>query len=245
MNTEKKPFTDVRVRQAINYAINKKSIVKSIYAGLGVVAKEPIPDTMLGYNNDIKGYPYNPSKAKELLKEAGYPNGFETTIWAMPLPRPYMPNARRVAEVIQANLKSVGINAKIVTYDWATYLVKTKNGEHDMALFGWTGDNGDTDNFLYTLLSKQAAEKPAQNIAFWKNDNFNKLVSEAKIITDSSKRAKLYKEAIAIFNDQAPWVPIAHSIVAVPMLNEVQNFKIDPTGRREFNKVWLKKNLKK
>ncbi|MDX1809636.1 MAG: ABC transporter substrate-binding protein [Sulfurospirillaceae bacterium] len=241
MNVDKKPFNDVRVRKAVNYAINKAAIVKAIYAGLGKVAKNPIPPTMWSYNNKIKDYTYDPAKAKELLKEAGLPNGFETTLWAMPVPRPYNPNGRKVAEAMQSDLAKVGIKVKIVSYDWGTYLQKTKMGEHDMALLGWTGDNGDPDNFLFTLLSKAAANKPASNIAFWKNDKFDKLVTEAKETANIAKRTELYKEAQVVFHDQAPWVTLANSIVVEPMSKKVHGFKLDPVGKRRFNTVWLSK----
>ena len=241
MNTQKKPFTDVRVRRAINYAINRPAIVKAIYAGLGKVAKNPIPPTMWSYNDNVKDYSYDPAKAKELLKEAGYPNGFKTNIWAMPVPRPYNPNGRKVAEAMQSDLAKVGIQAKIVSYDWGTYLQKTKMGEHDMCLLGWTGDNGDPDNFLFTLLSKAAANKPASNVAFWKNDKFNSLVEKAKITTSIKERTKLYEEAQVVFKKQAPWVTIANSIVVEPMLKKVHGFKLDPVGKRRFVKVWLSK----
>jgi ABC-type transport system substrate-binding protein len=241
MNTEKKPFDDLRVRKAINYAINKKAIVKAIYAGLGKVAKNPIPPTMWSYNNNIKDYEYNPKKAKELLKEAGLENGFETDLWAMPVPRPYNPNGRKVAEAMQADLAKVGIKVKIVSYDWSTYLNKTKMGEHQMCLMGWTGDNGDPDNFLFTLLSEAAAVKPAQNFAFWKNDKFNSLVEKAKVTTDIAQRTALYKKAQVVFHDDIPWVTIANSIVVEPMLQKVHGFKLDPVGKRRFQQVWLSK----
>jgi ABC-type transport system substrate-binding protein len=241
MNTEKKPFDDVRVRQAINYAIDREGIVKAIYAGLGKVAKNPIPPTMWSYNEDVVDYPYNPEKAKALLKEAGLENGFETDLWAMPVPRPYNPNGRKVAEAMQADLAKVGITAKIVSYDWGTYLEKTKMGEHQMCLLGWTGDNGDPDNFLFTLLSKSAAVKPAQNFAMWKDDAFNALVEEAKITTDVAKRTELYKKAQVVFKEQAPWVTIANSIVVAPMAKEVNGFKLDPVGKRRFAEVWFSK----
>jgi ABC-type transport system substrate-binding protein len=241
-NNEKKPFDNVLVRRAIRHAINTEGIVKSVYEGLGKVAVNPIPPTMWSYNDALKGYEYNPEKAKALLKEAGYENGFETNIWAMPVARPYIPNGRKVAEAIQADLAKVGIKAKIVSYDWGTYLKRSSMGEHDMVLIGWTGDNGDPDNFLNVLLSAHAAEeKPAQNRSFWRNAEFTKLVDEAKVITDVAKRTELYKKAQLIFEEDAPVHPIAHSIVVEPMLKKVHGFKLDPVGKRRFKEVWIEK----
>ena len=241
-NQEKELFKDKKVRQALSHAINTEAIVKSVYEGLGKVATNPIPPTMWSYNTALKGYEYNPEKAKKMLAEAGYPNGFETNIWAMPVARPYNPNGRKVAEAMQADLAKVGVKAKIVSYDWGTYLKKSSMGEHDMLLLGWTGDNGDPDNFLNVLLSSHAAAtKPAQNRAFWKNAEFTKLIDDAKIITDRAERTRLYEKAQLIFEEEAPWKPIAHSIVVVPMLERVHGFKIDPVGKRRFHKVWLTK----
>jgi len=241
-NNERKPFDNVLVRRAIRHAINTEGIVKSVYEGLGKVAVNPIPPTMWSYNRDLKGYAYNPEKAKALLKEAGLENGFETNIWAMPVARPYNPNGRKVAEAMQADLAKVGIKAKIISYDWGTYLKKSSMGEHDMVLIGWTGDNGDPDNFLNVLLSAHAAEtKPAQNRAFWKNDEFTALVDEAKVTTDVAKRTELYRKAQLVFEKEAPVHPIAHSIVVEPMLKKVNGFKLDPVGKRRFKEVWLAK----
>lgn len=235
-----KPFRDVRVRRAINYAINKEAIVKAIYAGFGRPAYTPIPPTMWSYNPNVKKFKYNPEKAKELLKEAGYPKlSFE--LWAMPVARPYMPNARKVAEAMQADLAKVGVTAKIVSYDWGTYLDKGRHYLDDSCLLGWTGDNGDPDNFLNVLLTSNAAKIPASNRAGWKNKDFDALIAKAKVTTDVKERTKLYMKAQEIFADQVPWVTIANSLVVEPIRKSVMNFKLDPMGKRRFNKVWINK----
>ncbi|MCF6172766.1 MAG: ABC transporter substrate-binding protein [Campylobacteraceae bacterium] len=241
LNESKVPaFRDVRVRRAINYAINKEAIVKAIYAGFGRPAYAPIPPTMWSYNPNITKYKYNPAKAKELLKEAGYPKlSFE--LWAMPVARPYMPNARKVAEAMQADLAKVGVTTKIVSYDWGTYLDKGRHLLDDSTLLGWTGDNGDPDNFLNVLLTSNAAKIPAQNRAAWKNPKFDALIAKAKTTTDVKERTKLYMEAQEIFAKQVPWVTVANSLVVEPLRKNVMNFKLDPMGKRRFNKVWFDK----
>ncbi len=242
LNMAKVPaFKDVRVRRAINYAINKKAIVDAIYAGFGKVADSPIPPTMWSYNKNIKHYEYNPEKAKKLLAEAGYSN-LEFELWAMPVVRPYMPNARKVAEAMQADLAKVGVKTKIVSYDWATYLDKGRKLEPNGGyLLGWTGDNGDPDNFLDVLLSAHAATIPVSNRAAWKNKEFSDLVAKAKTTTDIAERTKLYMKAQEIFADQAPWVTIANSIVVEAVRSNVMDFKLSPMGKRVFNKVWIDK----
>lgn len=117
-NTEKKPFDNVLVRQALNYATDKKAIVNAVFMGSGTVAKSPIPPNMLGFNKDLKDYGYDPEKAKALLKQAGLEKGAEVTLWSMPVQRPYNPNSRRIAEMIQADWAKVGVKAKIVSYEW-------------------------------------------------------------------------------------------------------------------------------
>jgi len=241
LNTEKAPYDNVKVRQAMNYAIDRNEIVAGVYGKAGKPAKNPIPPTMWSYNDDIEAYDYNPEKAKALLAEAGFPDGFKTEIWAMPVARPYNPNGKKVAEIMQAQLAKVGIEVDIISYEWGTYLDKTDQGEHQAAMLGWTGDNGDPDNFLWVLLSKMAAEKPAGNIAFWKNDEFTDLCAQAKEEMDQAKRTELYMQAQVIFHEQAPWVPIANSVVSEPMKDSVQDFVLYPTGKRVFAKVWLKK----
>ena len=166
MNMEKPPFDNLKVRLAINHAINKTEIVERFYQGLAVPAKNPIPPSLWSHDDSIEDHAYDPELAKQLLAEAGYPDGFETTLWALPVPRPYIPDGMALAVAIQSDLQNVGINTNIVTDGWATYLTKTANGEHDIAMLGWIADVADPDNFFYSLLSIPSAEKPAYNISF-------------------------------------------------------------------------------
>lgn len=237
-NTEKEPFTDKRVRQALNMAINKPSIIEAVFLGTGQVAKNPIPPIMWSYNDAVEDYPYDPQAAKALLAEAGYKDGFKTDIWAMPVQRPYNPNARRMAEMIQSDWKAVGVDANVVSFEWGEYLKRSVQGEHQSILLGWTGDNGDPDNFLYTLLSCDAA-KDGVNRARWCHEPFDKLVLEAKIVSDEDKRSELYEQAQVVFKEEAPWVTVAHSTTNKAMRTGVQGFVIDPFGGHYFDTVEL------
>ncbi|RDL44160.1 ABC transporter substrate-binding protein [Marinomonas piezotolerans] len=238
-NTEKAPFTDTKVRQALNLATNKNAIIDAVFQGAGKVAKNPIPPTMWSYNDNVKDYAYDPVKAKALLKEAGYEDGFKTNIWAMPVQRPYNPNARRMAEIIQEDWKKVGVDAEIVSYEWGEYLNRSKKGEHDTVLLGWTGDNGDPDNFLYVLLGCDAVG--GSNRAQWCNEEFNNLLLEAKETSDKAERTKYYEEAQQVFKREAPWITVAHSVVYEPIREEVKGYKIDPLGGHYFYNVSLEK----
>lgn len=239
MNVEHKPFDDVRVRRAVNLAINRDAILKAVYQGAGRKAKNPIPPTIWSYNDAVKDYPYDPAAAKALLVAAGLPNGFKAKLWAMPVQRPYNPNAKLMAEMMQADLKKVGIDVEIVSYEWGEYLKRSKAGEHDMVLLGWTGDNGDPDNFLNQLLSCGAA-KDGGNRSRWCYKAFDDDVTQAKQTSDIKKRTALYKDAQVQFKDQAPWVTIAHSVVYEPIRKNVVNYKVDPFGLHVFNDVDLK-----
>ena len=155
-NTQKPPFDNVLIRRAINHAINKEELNTAFYGGMGIPAVSPLPPSVWGHNPNVPKYEYDPEKAKELLAQAGYgpDNPLKTELWAMPVPRPYMPQPERIGVAIQNYLREVGIEAEIVTYEWGTDLEKTGMGEHTMALLGWTGDNGDPDNFLYVLWTR-------------------------------------------------------------------------------------------
>jgi len=142
---------------------------------------------------------------------------------------------------MQADLAKVGIKAKIVSYDWVKKKKKTKQGEHQMCLLGWTGDNADPDNFLNVLLSEAAAKIPAQNFAFWKNKEFNDLINKAKVVADVKQRTALYEKAQEVFAADAPWVTIANSVVVAPVLAKVNGLQLDPIGKRRFKEVWLTK----
>jgi dipeptide transport system substrate-binding protein len=204
--------------------------------GSATVAKNPIPPTIWSYNDAIKDYEYSPEKAREYLKKAGMPNGFESEIWTLPVSRPYNPNGKKMGELMQADLAKVGIKIKLQTFDWPTYLKRSKSGDHQMIQFGWTGDNGDPDNFLNTLLGCGAIEA-GSNYSHWCDKMFNKLVTDAKATPDVAKRTQLYKSAQQIFKDQAPWVTLAHSTTYRAMSKNIKGYKIDPLGQDIFTKV--------
>jgi len=237
-NVTHKPFEQLDVRRAINMAIDKKSLVQAVYQGAGEVAVNPIPPTMWSYDKSVKDYAYNPAEAKKLLAKAGFPNGFETKLWALPVQRPYNPNGQQAAEIIQSDLAKVGIKATIVKYEWAEYLKRAKAGESDIGMFGWTGDNGDPDNFLATLLS--CAAVGGSNYAQWCNKDYDALINKAKQTPNQAERTKLYEKAQQMVKSEAPWMPMAHSLVYQPMSKRVEGFKMSPLGSVNFYAVSIK-----
>ncbi len=237
LTTTREPFDDPKVRQAMNHAIDRQAIVDAFFEGRGEVAKNPLPPVISGYNDAIEGYDYDPEKAKALLEEAGLGDGFEMELWAMPVPRPYMPDGQKVAEAIQSDLAEVGITAEIVSYEWATYLEKAANGEADAFLLGWTGDNGDADNFLYVLLDQDNIG--SNNYTYYENQELHDILIEAQTEVDEEVRNELYAEAQEIIHKDAPWVPLAHSTPLLAGGENVVNFQPHPTGSDKLAEVDL------
>jgi dipeptide transport system substrate-binding protein len=237
-NTKMAPFDNPKVRKALNMAINKQAILDAVFQGAGKVAKNPIPPTIWSYNNAVVDDPYDPEAAKKILAEEGVTD-LTMNIWAMPVQRPYNPNARRMAELLQADFAAVGVKAEIVSYEWGEYLKRSKEENRDGAvLLGWTGDNGDPDNFLAVLLGCDGVG--GANRAQWCYQPFEDKIQKAKIVSDHAERTKLYEDAQLIFKEQAPWATIAHSVVFQPVRKEVVDFRIDPFGGNVFYGVDLK-----
>lgn len=234
-NTEKKPFDNVLVRQALNYATDKQAIVNAVFMGSGTVAKSPIPPNMMGYKKDLKDYSYDPEKAKALLKQAGLEKGVDVTLWSMPVQRPYNPNSRRIAEMIQNDWAKVGVKAKIVTYEWGEYLSGIRKGEHDSALYGWMSDNGDPDNFANTLLGCDSI-KTGSNAARWCNKEYDGLVKKALVVSDPAKRAALYGQAQEIYAQQVPWIALANGKTFYATRSNVSGYSVSLMGS-DFSKV--------
>lgn len=241
-NLTKEPWqSNLDLRKAIAYAINKQAIVDNLYQGLGQVAKNPIPPTMWGYNDDIPGYTFDPEKAKAHLEKAGFPGGEglgEITLWSMPVPRPYNPDGVKIGEAMAADLADVGITAKVVTFEWGTYLKRQREQPEDMDLFqlGWTGDNGDPDNFLAVLFDGLASEAIRTQ---WKNEEYHQLMIQGRETIDQDKRAEIYKKAQQIYYDECANLPIAHSTVIWPAQKNVKNFKLHPTSSVRLKNVDL------
>ena len=231
-SNEPNPMAQLKVRQALDMAVNKQQIIDSVYQGAGQLAVNGMPPTQWSYDDTIKDAPYNPEKAKELLKEAGIKPGTEITLWAMPVQRPYNPNAKLMAEMLQADWARIGIKANIVSYEWGEYIKRAHAGEHDVMLIGFTGDNGDPDNWLGTLYSCNSVN--GNNFSKWCNEDYEKLVKAAEATSDVEKRTALYKEAQHLLKSQVPITPIAHSTVYQPMRTSVKDFLISPFGLSSF-----------
>ncbi|MEZ5686247.1 MAG: ABC transporter substrate-binding protein [Paracoccaceae bacterium] len=237
-NTKVAPFDNPMVRKALNMAIDKQAIIDVVFQGSGQAAKNPIPPTMWSYNDAVEDDAFDPEAAKAMLAEAGV-SDLSMKIWAMPVQRPYNPNARRMAELIQADFAKIGVTVEIVSYEWGEYMDRSKAEDRDGAvLLGWTGDNGDPDNFLAVLLGCDGVG--GSNRAQWCYQPFEDAIQKAKTVTSAEERTALYEEAQVIFKEQAPWATIAHSVVFMPMRPEVEGYKVHPLGSHIFTEVGLK-----
>lgn len=241
-NVQKKPFDDKRVRQALSLAINKKAIRDLIF--LDGVFGEPmggaVPPGLLGYDDSIKPYPEDIERAKKLLVEAGFSNGFKTTMWAMPVVRAYMPNARRTAELMQADLKRIGVEIEIVTVEWAEYLRRSQQGEHEIVILGWNYAYADAGQILELGWSCEGARN-GLNRSRWCNEEFDRAINRARVIADEKEREQLYRQAQRVFYEEAPALLIAYASKVGIARNEVENFKLVPAGPQPLYGVGVRR----
>ncbi len=240
-NTKKTPLNNLNVRKALTMAVDLDAIIKTIYMDQAKIATNPMPPTIWGFNNAIKRYPHDPETAEKLLKkglkEAGHEGTLTIDLWAMPGQHSYNPDARKMAAMIQADWKKIGVNSKIISYEWHEYLRRERNGDHMVAMNGWVSDNGDPDNFLGYLLS--CAAVGAGNYANWCFKPYDDLIRQAVQISDQSKREVLYEKAQQIFHEQVPWIPIAYADVFQPLRKNIKGFKVNPFGGIELYGVCL------
>ena len=238
MNLEMEPFKDNKpLRKAMNYAVNREALIDLVMNGRAEPAKGVLPQSMFAYNEDLEGYKYNPKKAKELLKDAGYPNGIEVTLQYNNNPR-----HRRIAEALQAIYSQVGIKLNLKSVEWGTHLDTTSRGEVPFFRLAWVADYNDPDNFLYVLL--HSANKGGQgNRAFYHNPKFDMLTERARRETKPELRKKLYHQAEKIAVDDAPWVFIYHEYDHSLVQPYVENYVLPTFGQysNKFTKVWLNK----
>src|SRR5260221_3036546 len=234
-NTRNRPSHAKRVRQALSMAIDRATILKEVFQGNGKAAKNPIPPTLWSFNDAIQPYPYNPEKAKALLKEAGVTD-LQTDLWYQPVTRPYNPDGKRMGELMQADLAKVGVKVNLVTFEWGEYRKRGGHGEHTLMQMGWIADYPDPDDFLFPLLTCTAL-KGNSNFAQWCNKDFDDLVTKAQQTTDQKERAKYYEQAQVIVHEEAPWFTTAYATFNIGLKKSVTGYKIDPLAVESFEGV--------
>ena len=230
LNLKEGPFKDKRVRQAVNYAINKKAIVENILQGTAVVAAGPTPPAFAwAHNEALTPYPYNPEKAAALIKEAGYEGSalkFYVTEGGSGMLDPIA-----MGTAIQADLAKVGFRVEIETYEWNTFLGKVNpglEGKADMAEMAWMTNDPDTLPFL-ALRTAAWPDKGGFNSGYYSNPKVDELLEKARQATDQAERAQLYKEMQTIVYEDAPWAFIANWKQNAVTSSAVKNFNLEPS----------------
>ncbi|MCY4756526.1 ABC transporter substrate-binding protein [Pelomonas aquatica] len=233
----KKPPTDRReVREALDIAIDRDAIFKALFPrGDAMQAVSAFPPSIPGYNSKLKNE-FDPARAKALLARAGFANGLDIDLWALPVQRSSNPNGQLMAQLIQQDWARIGVRAHIKTYEWGEYLKRANNGEHNVYMSGWSGETGDADDFLTPNLSC-AANKSGVKFC---NAEFEGLIDEARATPDAGKRIALYERAQEIFKRERPWITMAHSTVYIPVRKDVVGFKMAPNGSVDFAGVYRK-----
>jgi peptide/nickel transport system substrate-binding protein len=227
-NCSRPPFNDPKLREAVSHAINTEELVQYLYQGYSTVANSPLPTFMPGYDKDVKPYAYDVEKAKSMLKDLGK-EALTIKIITYPNPRPYNPvNGQKLAEAIQGYLTKVGITATIETFEWTDYKKRVGNGEGDIMFYGWTGDNGDTDNFL-SLFDSHEIESTL-NSAKYTNTQVDELLVKARSQANGPDRNATYVQIQKILSTDAPWLPISHSTSMAAYQPNVKGFSVHPTG---------------
>ena len=234
-NTDVPPFNNPNVRKALSYAVDKEAIIDAVYLDHAEIANSLLPPSNWAYEKK-QPLDFSIEKAKALLKQEGYEDGFEMDIWAIPVQRVYNPNAGKMAEILQQSLAKLNIKASIVTYDWGTFRKKLAKGEHDSVLIGWLADNSDPDNFFRPLLSCAAAFS-GSNRSLWCNDEFDDNIYQALTLTDNNERKEYYKKAETIISEQTPLVPIAHALRYKVYQDQISGVQFNPYGGISFAKA--------
>lgn len=240
MNTRRSPLNDPRLRRALAQAIDRKEIAEKLYYQAAIPAKGMIPPSLWGHHADSAPPAFDPEASRRALRELGYEKGLTLPLWIMDNPRPYMPQPRALAEYLEASFRKVGVELEVEEHEWAAYLEHLAHGRHTLALIGWTGDNGDPDNFLYVLLDKEnAREGSASNYSFYQGEEVHQLLVQATQVADRAKRTQLYRRADEVLDREVPVLPLVHTQQVTLLSKRVQGFRRHPTGIPLLRKVGL------
>lgn len=237
-NTDRPPLDDVKVRRALAMAIDRTPIMEAVYYGTASPATGLLPPASWAFDGLLEGVQYAPEESRKLLAEAGYPNGFELDIWVMPVQRAYNPNPRKMALLLQENLRQIGVKANLVSHEWGVFRSRLAKGEHDSVLLGWAADNADPDNFFRPLLSCQA-KYAGTNRAQWCDPYYDRLIDLARQSSDREERLSLYWMAQNHLNEQVPLLPIAHGMRMQALRDHVSHLQVKSFGGIDFSRVTI------
>lgn len=232
LNMQQKPFNDVRVRQAMNYAIDRKAIAQGVLFGTGAPTSQPLAPGQIGYDAAADSYySYNPAKAKQLLAAAGYPHGFSTS-FLVPTSGSGMQDPVGMGTAIQRYLGDVGIKVHIAELDWGTFLGRIGQGAAKAHLnmweLSWMDSAVDPALVLNPLLASSSFP-PGFDTGFYKNPKVDQLLAQAELTTDQATRERLYGEAESMIVHDAPWIFVDHAKSVVAYSTAVHGLALNPT----------------
>lgn len=240
MNHERAPFGDRHVREALSRAVDREAILRRALGGHGEVARGPLPPLLAGaWHPAASRGTRELAAARRLLREAGLPDGFESTLLVSAVPRPYLPAPRVVAEQLRADLAEVGLRLRLVEVEsWGEYVERAKRGDYDLATLGWQADTLDPNDFLSALLSSEAI--PATNRTRYRSAAMDALLQRGRRLVDSAQRQAVYRQAQELFQKDLPWVPLYHVALMTVSRREVRGLLPGPTGILRYDKAWKK-----
>lgn len=227
-NMDKEPFDDIDVRRAINHAIDVEEIIDVVLEGSGTVANGPVNPSVFGYNEELEGYEYDPDLAMELLEDAGHADGLEIQLWTND-----NPVRVRIAEMVQEQLRLVGVTVNIEQVEWSAYLERTGQGEHDMFILGWVTVTGDADYGLYALFHS-SQHGGAGNRTFFDNAEVDELLEIGRTTADEDARYDAYARAQEIIVEEAPQIFLYFDTQNVGIQNYVTGFELNPAGHHSI-----------
>ncbi|MGF1600949.1 MAG: ABC transporter substrate-binding protein [Thermosynechococcaceae cyanobacterium] len=235
LNPSYAPLAKLKVRQAIAHAINRDAIVKAFWNDLATTDNHFTPPALEAFQaKTLPDYPFDPAKAKQLLAEAGYPNGFDLELWYMPVSRPYYPTPKPISEAFASDLSKVGINVSLKTKDWAAYLSdRNRQPGFQSFMLGWTGDYSDPDNFYYPHFGPGATT----DLGLWQNDQILELLDQARQVADPSERIRLYAQVDQILAQELVRLPIVHSQPLLAKRTTVTGWTPSPLGTESLEQL--------
>ncbi|QMV14293.1 ABC transporter substrate-binding protein SapA [Vibrio spartinae] len=236
VNTTHPAISDPRVRKALSFAINRQNILDSVYYGTGRIAYNILPPTSWAYQKDAVQVRYDHSYALGLLRDAGFSNGLELSMLVPLEPTAYNPSPRKTAELIQANLKDIGIKLHLIPEERIDRQNRSDYADVDLYLTGWSGRTGDPDSFLRPILSCDARGEGI-NLSKWCNEDFDFLLNLALEVDRHRYRLNLYKQAQNIINQEFPVIPIAHGMQFKAYNDSLTGFQLNPFNVQPFNMV--------
>jgi len=236
-NNERPPFDDRRVRQALARAVDRPALVHDALGGHGLPARNPLPPGLWGYAARTKELVVDRSAARRLLAQAGYPDGFDTTLLTVDSTRPYLPSPLRLAARLHDELAEIGVRARLEqARSWKEYLERATRGDYALALLGWQADTTDPNDFLSALLASDSVG--STNRSRYRSPRMDSLLKQARQHADHRERASLYRTAQELFQSDMPWVPLYHVSLFTAFRRSVHGVSVDSTGLLRYDKAW-------